>query len=87
MIVGDFYDEGPNSTQLDPSSGLPFGFFQYPLRGYVDGYPVLIDSHLNAQRAIEVLTYLKDGDYLNQKWTKSMSLQACARGGWGRGLG
>ena len=73
--ASDYYDISINSTEISQLTGLPFGFFPYPLDGYKDGYPVLFDSHINRERALQLLTYLNDGDYLDPKLTQSMSMQ------------
>ena len=77
--VSDYYDTSPDSIEIDQLTGLPFGFFPYPLDGYEDGYPVLFDSHINRKRALQLLTYLNDGDFLDPKLTQSMSMQVRKR--------
>lgn len=46
-----------------------------PFAGYPNGYPVLFDTALSMGRAMQLLTYLGDGDYLNKKSTKSLVAQ------------
>ena len=57
----DFYNVSANSTEINPNTGIPYGFFHYPLANYPDGYPVLFDINLSTKRALELLVYLQVG--------------------------
>ncbi len=46
---------------------------------YPDGYPVVFDTHVSLERARQLLVYLSDGELLNSKLVKSMSLQVSER--------
>jgi hypothetical protein len=63
------------STEMDPNSGLPYGFFHHPLEGLQDGYPVLVSSTISEKRALETLQYIQYGGLLNREATDSLSLQ------------
>ena len=63
------------STEMDPNSGLPYGFFHHPMEGLPDGYPVLVSSTISEKRALETLQYIQYGGLLNREATESLSLQ------------
>ena len=75
---------------IHPTSYLvildPHSLFD-PLTGYPDGYPLLIASSIGAQRMMDSLQYLLDGDFLNAVLTDSLELEVwtgqCERGGRG----
>ena len=60
---------------MDPASGLPFGFFHYPMEGLREGYPVLISSAIGQNRAVQTLQYMQYGGLLNREASESASLQ------------
>jgi hypothetical protein len=41
------------------------GFFHQPMDGYPAGFPVLIENALPNLRAIQMIQYLIDGNYLD----------------------
>ncbi len=79
--ASDFYNMTDMSQARAGQNGasLPFGFFHHPLSEYPDGYPVVFDTHLSMKRAQTLLLYLGDGELLNSKLAKSMSLQVSER--------
>ncbi len=73
--AGDYYNTSAGAYEIDQGTGVPYGFFSYPLDGLPLGYPVLFDTHISPFRATELLTYLKDGGYLDSHMTEKMTLQ------------
>ena len=63
------------SLEMDPISGLPFGFFHQPMEGLSDGYPVLVSSAISEKRAVQTLQYIEYGGLLNREATSSLLLQ------------
>ena len=76
--ASDYYNMSANSSDINPNSGLPYGFFHYPLQGLPDGYPLLVSAALNKQRAQETLEYIRDGGFLNRDATDALTLKV----GW-----
>ena len=75
---------GPPTGYLDSPDPLsPL----IPPAGYPDGYPLLIASSIGAQRMVDSLQYLLDGDFLNAELTDSLELEVwsgkCECGGCG----
>ena len=54
---------------------MPYGFFHYPLPGYLPGYPVVVDTAASAKRAAQLVQYLMDGGLLDNLVTLAMSAQ------------
>ncbi|GAX81803.1 hypothetical protein CEUSTIGMA_g9231.t1 [Chlamydomonas eustigma] len=75
LLISDYYNTSAHSTEVNNSTGAPFGFFHYPLRNYEDGYPVLFDTHLSQQRVQQMLTYVQDGALLNANLMKTMTVE------------
>ena len=44
--------------------GVPFGFESHPVAGLPLGYPVLFDVSLTAARAMDLMRYVREGDFL-----------------------
>jgi hypothetical protein len=70
-----FYNVSLGSAEIDPNSGLPFGFFHHPMEGLSDGYPVLVSSAISEKRALQTLQYIQHGGLLNSETTSSLLLQ------------
>ena len=73
--AGDYYNTSANAFEIDQDTGVPYGFFHYPMEGFPSGYPVLFDTHISSLRVSQLLTYLQDGDYLDARMTDKMTLQ------------
>lgn len=69
-----YYNVSKEAGEVN-DNGLPYGFQHEPVEGYADGYPILIDPRVSAKRIKQILLYLRDGQYLSAKLTKSVSLQ------------
>ena len=71
------YYNTSDARDVSPATGAPHGFHHAPLRGYADGFPVLIVNRLAAARAAAAVQYLLDGNYLD-----GCARARCARGAW-----
>jgi hypothetical protein len=45
--MSDFYNMSDGSPEVNNVTGMPFGFFHTPLKGFDDGYPLLFDTHVS----------------------------------------
>jgi hypothetical protein len=70
----DFYNMSIGSGEVNPATGLPYGFFASSLPGRSKGYPILVSSHVSGARAKEELLYMLDGGLLYKSWTDTMNL-------------
>mmetsp|Transcript_8258 Transcript_8258/g.24923 ORF Transcript_8258/g.24923 Transcript_8258/m.24923 type:complete len:2121 (-) Transcript_8258:1576-7938(-) len=73
--ASDYYNTSASSYEVNPVTGMPFGFFHHPLQGYQDGYPVLFDTHVSEKRMLQLLSYVQDGGLLSSQLTDSMTMQ------------
>lgn len=59
------------SEYYDPSdvneAGVPYGFHHHRIAGFErhPGYPIVFDVNLLPERALDMLTYMKEGHYLD----------------------
>jgi hypothetical protein len=70
----DFYNMSIGSGEVNPATGLPYGFFASSLHGRSKGYPILVSSYVSGARAKQELLYMLDGGMLDVSWTDSMTL-------------
>ncbi|KAG1670027.1 hypothetical protein FOA52_011183 [Chlamydomonas sp. UWO 241] len=75
VSMSDHYNMSDGSPEVNNVTGLPFGFFHTPLKGFDDGYPLLFDSHVSEKRIVDLLHYVQDGGMLSAQLTRSMTLQ------------
>ncbi|KAG1675984.1 hypothetical protein FOA52_014228 [Chlamydomonas sp. UWO 241] len=75
VSMSDFYMSN-GSPEVNNVTGMPFGFFHTPLKGFDDGYPLLFDTHVSEKvRIVDLLHYIQDGGMLSAQLTRSMTLQ------------
>jgi hypothetical protein len=67
LVMNEKYDE----KEIN-SKGIPYGFFNTQTRpgserssSGISNFPVLFDINMNSSRVADVLTYLKDGNYID----------------------
>ncbi|KAG1675992.1 hypothetical protein FOA52_014236 [Chlamydomonas sp. UWO 241] len=75
VSMSDFYNMSDGSPEVNNVTGIPFGFFHTPLKGFDDGYPLLFDTHVSEKRIVDLLHYVQDGGMLSTQLTRSMTLQ------------
>ncbi|KAG1675982.1 hypothetical protein FOA52_014226 [Chlamydomonas sp. UWO 241] len=75
VSMSDFYNMSDGSPEVNSMTGIPFGFFHTPLKGFDDGYPLLFDTHMPEKRIVDLLHYIQDGGMLSAQLTRSMTLQ------------
>jgi len=70
---GSFYSNATETGEAELNeNGVPYGFRHKALSGYPKGYPVLFDIDFSAKRMEEVVSYMKDGFFLDD-FTESVS--------------
>lgn len=57
---------------LASGAGVPYGFFPNPVSG--DSFSVVFDINMDQSRAADVITYLRDGGFLDDR-TSSVTVQ------------
>ncbi|KAG1660944.1 hypothetical protein FOA52_005525, partial [Chlamydomonas sp. UWO 241] len=75
VSMSDFYNMADGNPEVNNVTGMPFGFFHTPLKGFADGYPLLFDTHVSEKRIVDLLHYVQDGGMLSAQLTRSMTLQ------------
>ena len=50
-----YYNTSAGSPDIDPNTGLPFGFFHYELPGFASGYPLFVDVRDPVARVKEMM--------------------------------
>ncbi|EFJ47854.1 hypothetical protein VOLCADRAFT_91478 [Volvox carteri f. nagariensis] len=68
--VSHYYNTTSGSAEVSPT-GAPHLYFHRPLQGLPDGFPVLLPNSLREERMRDVLTYLKDSNFLD-RFTRSL---------------
>ncbi|KXZ41637.1 hypothetical protein GPECTOR_350g101 [Gonium pectorale] len=69
-----WYYNTSDSTQVGPT-GTPYGFTARALEGRPPGFPVLLEGGLSFGRAVDMVRYLMDGNYLDRRQTSDMSAE------------
>ena len=64
------------------SRGVPLGFFARPMRGYPDGFPVLLHSEASAKKALLDTEYLVEGVFVDDDTVQARERAAAV--GWPR---
>eukprot|EP00798_Chlamydomonas_sp_ICE-L_P006161 gene6161-2774_t len=64
-----------NLSEMTSAQGDPYGFEAHDLADYGVSYPLVFDTHLPNHRAQELLQFLRDGSFLNNRLTKELSAQ------------
>mmetsp|Transcript_39231 Transcript_39231/g.47511 ORF Transcript_39231/g.47511 Transcript_39231/m.47511 type:complete len:1596 (-) Transcript_39231:688-5475(-) len=65
----------PYCTELYNTQLRPYGFFQWDLQGYEDGFPVFFDINLSELRAAQWFDYVKHGHYIDDSETRDLQVQ------------
>lgn len=74
-MLDDWYNTSTNASDVNPFTGVPYGFQHVPMPGMADGYPLLFSGYLSEARASDLLTYARDGGYLNSQVTDYLNLR------------
>ena len=72
--VSNYYNSSDHSD-INNNTGLPYGFFHFPMEGLQDGYPLVVSSGISEKRAHETLQFLEYGGLLNRDATESLALK------------
>ena len=75
MDTSDYYNTSEHSDDIDPNTGLPYGFFHYPMEGLPDGYPLMVSAGISEKRARETLQVLQYGGLLNRDASETLILK------------
>ncbi|GLC65058.1 hypothetical protein PLESTF_000242100 [Pleodorina starrii] len=74
--VNQYYNTTPGSGEVSVT-GAPYSYFAKRLQGYPDGFPVLLPNPLTRQRLSQMMTYLKDSNYLD-RYTRRLTAEILA---------
>jgi hypothetical protein len=77
VSMPDFYNMSDGSREVNNVTGMPFGFFHAPLKGFDDGYPLLFDTHVSEKRVVDLLHYVQDGGLLSALLTRRCAPCLC----------
>ncbi|KAK3255358.1 hypothetical protein CYMTET_35453 [Cymbomonas tetramitiformis] len=66
VIASQQYKYYPNSEDLN-EYGIPYGFHSFDMKGIFKGYPFVLDVNLNSERAIEMINYLEESNYIDNE--------------------
>eukprot|EP00798_Chlamydomonas_sp_ICE-L_P019373 gene19373-26022_t len=69
----NLYYNTSNSSEVGPN-GVPLGFKWRNMKGYGNGFPVLFENRMIEEQAANVMQYLMDGNYLDDK-TKGLTAE------------
>lgn len=75
MDSSSYYNTTEGSNEVNPNTGLPYGFFHHPLTGYEDGYPLLISGYLSEIRSQQSLQFISTGDLWNPAFTDHVVME------------
>lgn len=75
--ISAYYNTTEGSGDISPNGGVPFGFFARPTRGKPVGYPVFIDNEATPGRAEEIMRFLHDGSFIDER-TLALSVELIA---------
>jgi hypothetical protein len=65
FVVSEKNDIFPDSTKLSPS-GIPYGFHYIDMSAKKGGYPIFFDINIDKTKALDYITFLEDGGYLDE---------------------
>ena len=75
VSVSDYYNNSKHSDDINTNTGLPYGFFHYPMEGLKDGYPLVVSAGISEKRAHETLKFIEYGGLLSKDATESLTLK------------
>ncbi|GLC58900.1 hypothetical protein PLESTB_001415300 [Pleodorina starrii] len=74
--VNQYYNVTPGSNEVSVT-GAPYSYYAKRLQGYPDGFPVLLPNHLTEQRLRQMISYLKDSNFLDS-YTRRLTAEVLA---------
>ena len=77
--ASDYYNTSEHSEDMNPNSGLPYGFFHHPMEGLQDGYPLVVSAGISEKRVRETLQFIEYGGLLNREASKMLTLKVGRR--------
>ena len=75
ISISDYYNNSEQSNDININTGLPYGYFHYPMEGLKDGYPLVVSAGISEKRAHQTLKFIEYGGLLNKDATESLSLK------------
>ncbi|GLC65055.1 hypothetical protein PLESTF_000241800 [Pleodorina starrii] len=74
--VNQYYNTTHGSGEVS-ATGAPYSYFPKRLQGYPTGFPVMLSNQLTERRLWQMITYLKDSNFLD-RYTRRLTAEVLA---------